>query len=986
MSSGYIFTYWFVAVVLSIPQLRHEIRQFERRPVNTFTEADQLAWADYGFISYTIFFTLIVIQLVLHVWADRRPLDTEYPKETGSNPTPEPFVGFVQSILFTWFDRFAWTGYRRSLEAEDMWDINPSDRSDEMVPVFDRHWKRSVEANRPKPGKSTGDAAPSPSTNGSIVPALFKSFGGTFVYCGVLKLVIELLSFANPQILALLIAFVADQTHPDWHGILYAVVLLLIATVTSLLNGQYQFLGALIGYRIRTVLISAIFRKALSISNAAKRNTTVGEIVNLMAVDAQRFFELIVYLHILWSGPLVIALCIYFLWQILGVASLAGLVVMILMLPLNGYVANKLKYFQVKQMAKKDERVKMMNEVLSGMKVLKLYAWEASFEAAINKIRAKELQIIKNSAVVNAYVFFIWNIIPFLVTVASFTVFVFADPENNKITPNTVFVSVALFNILRTPMTMFPVMITMVMQAYVSVVRINKFLNSEDMDEELVTKQPDAINAVSVEAASFSWGPDSDGKQSAVLHKVDLHVARGTIAAIVGPVGSGKSSLIASLLGETERIEGHVNTDGRMAYVAQQAWIQNATLRDNILFGLPYEHNFYQSVLEACALVQDLAILPGGDQTEIGEKGINLSGGQKQRVSLARAVYSRADIYLLDDPLSAVDSHVGKHIFDNVLGPAGILAKSTRLLVTHGISYLPRCDMIYVLSAGTVSESGEYGALLESRGAFADFIVQHLQGTEDDEELLAIRAALAEGGQHGEKLLQRAISQISQIADVPAYQRKLSTLSNGISSGRRGSTMSTSSRNNNGARRASKVSVSDRSVDREPMIDVVKLINKEEAAVGSIGIGVYLRYIRSIGWTFASLALLLNIVNQVVQVYSNTWLSQWSARPDANEPEVRDLYLGVFGAFGLGQAIALLGSSLFVALGCLNAAQVLHQNLLYQVMRLPMAFFDTTPLGRIMNRFSKDVDVVDTILPDRIRLWMAMFFNVSRNMYYYVFG
>lgn len=288
-----------------------------------------------------------------------------------------------------------------------------------------------------------------------------------------------------------MISFTADLEAPLWHGFLFAAVFFALAAVTAILNGQFQYTCFLCGYRIRTALISAIYRKALSISSAAKKNTTVGEIVNLMAVDAQRFFELIVYLHIVWSGPLVIALSLYFLWGILGVASLTGLVVMILMLPLNMYVANKLKYFQIKQMVKKDERVKVMNEILGGMKVLKLYAWEDSFETAVNKIRAKELQIIKNSAIVNAYVFFIWNMIPVVVTIVSFTTFVFVDPENNHITPNAVFVSVSLFNLLRMPMTMFPIMIQMVMQAWVSVVRINDFLNAENLDEFVVSQNKD---------------------------------------------------------------------------------------------------------------------------------------------------------------------------------------------------------------------------------------------------------------------------------------------------------------------------------------------------------------------------------------------------------------------------------------------------------------------------------------------------------------
>lgn len=289
----------------------------------------------------------------------------------------------------------------------------------------------------------------------------------------------------------LLINFTSAPEAPLWHGFLFVIVFFALAVLSAILTGQFQYHCFLVGYRIRTALISAIYRKSLTISNAEKKNTTVGEIVNLMAVDAQRFFELINYLHILWAGPMVIALCIYFLWEILGIASLTGLVVMILMIPLNAYVANQLKYLQVKQMFKKDERVKIMNEVLSGMKVLKLYAWEPSFQETVGKVRSKELQIIRNAAIFNAYSFFIWNIIPFLVTLFSFVAFVFIDPENNKITASTVFVALSLFNIMRLPITMFPVMITMIMQAWVSVVRINNFLNSEDLDPNVVTQHTD---------------------------------------------------------------------------------------------------------------------------------------------------------------------------------------------------------------------------------------------------------------------------------------------------------------------------------------------------------------------------------------------------------------------------------------------------------------------------------------------------------------
>ena len=245
-------------------------------------------------------------------------------------------------------------------------------------------------------------------------------------------------------------------------------------------------------------------------------------------------------------------------------------------------------------------------------------------------------------------------------------------------------------------------MIANMATAWVSIQRINKFLNNEEINPDNVTHHT-SENALSIASGTFTWGTEV-----VTLKNINLKVKKGDLTAIVGSVGSGKTSLVSALLGEMEKIGGSVNVDGRVAYVPQQAWIQNATLKDNILFGQPYDKKFYTQVIEACALTADLAMLPGGDQTEIGEKGINLSGGQKQRVSLARAVYSQADIYLFDDPLSAVDSHVGKHIFDNVISETGMLRGKTKLLVTHAVVYLPRVTEIYVMVNGEITESGSY--------------------------------------------------------------------------------------------------------------------------------------------------------------------------------------------------------------------------------------------------------------------------------------
>lgn len=265
------------------------------------------------------------------------------------------------------------------------------------------------------------------------------------------------------------------------------------------------------------------------------------------------------------------------------------------------------------------------------------------------------------------------------------------------------------------------------MMMIASLRRLNKFLNSKELDPNNVTNNPSEF-ALEINDGTFTWGGEEK-----TLKNINLTVKKGNFTAVVGTVGAGKSSLISALLGDMEKINGSVNVDGTIAYVSQMAWIQNATLQDNILFGKPLNKELYERVIHACALAADLSMLPAGDQTEIGEKGINLSGGQKQRVALARSIYSDADIYILDDPLSAVDSHVGKHIFDNVLGENSMLQKKTRLLVTHAISFLPKVDEIVVILNGEISESGSYKNLLAQKGAFAEFLIEYLQEHPDDE-------------------------------------------------------------------------------------------------------------------------------------------------------------------------------------------------------------------------------------------------------------
>lgn len=369
----------------------------------------------------------------------------------------------------------------------------------------------------------------------------------------------------------------------------------------------------------------------------------------------------------------------------------------------------------------------------------------------------------------------------------------------------------------------------------------------------------------------------------------------------MGTVGSGKSSLISALLGEMDKISGRVNTVGKIAFVPQQAWIQNATLQDNILFGRSMDRARYERVIQACALKPDLEILPGGDQTEIGEKGINLSGGQKQRVSLARAVYNDADIYFLDDPLSAVDSHVGKHIFEQVLGPKGILAKKTRVLVTHGITYLPEVDNIFVLKDGEVSEQGTYKQLLDMKGAFAEFLIQHLTEVNvESEDLEEIKAQLEVVASDELKAkLERAISATRARSDSQSESEsgKLTRQNSETSGGSGGS-----------LRRRNKSSESPQKDEKSAQNGAAnqKLIETEKSETGSVKWDVYKHYLKSIGWTLSIATVILNIVFQTFSIGSNVWLSRWSSDENAaNDTGKRNMYLGVYAAFGIGQGESL---------------------------------------------------------------------------------
>ena len=917
--------------------------------------------------SVFIHYPCLLFAFILNLFVDEAQRDKVSKK---AKICPEKNSSFLSQTTFWWIQSMIMTGIKRPLTQDDLWPLNREDQSDHATERFETKWNMSKKRkNRKRPHdrifiNDEGSTILEPCTKSekvtpkipkrSLFSALVRTFYPEFFEAAGFKLMYDILTFSRPLILKYLIQFISSGEW-EWRGYFYATLLFWITFAQSILTHQHVHSFLLMGMRLRSTIISVIYKKTLRLSNSAKKSSTVGEIVNLMSVDAKRFMDLTTYIHMIWSAPFQIVFALLFLWETLGVSAVAGIgSTFVILLPANTYIAYKSRQYGVKQMNLKDERIKLMNEILNGIKVLKLYAWEGSFQDKVLEIRDRELAVLKKAAWIKAVSVLLWNCAPFFMTMSAFAFYVLSSPDN-ILDAEKVFVSLSLFNIIRFPLQMIPDVITNLVQVHVSLGRLQSFVNNTELDPDCVTIDDNMHPSVQVRNATFGW---EEG--GSTLKNVSLDVEEGSLVAVVGVVGTGKSSLLAAILGEMDKTSGSVSVRGSMSYVPQQAWIQNSTLKDNILFHNPLDRIKYEHVVDVCELRPDLNALPTGDQTEIGEKGINLSGGQKQRVSLARAVYQDTDVYLLDDPLSAVDSHVGKNLFDNVIGPQGLLKNKTRVLVTHGVGFLSQVDKIVVLVDGTVSEVGSYSELLGHNGAFAEFLRNYTDVSGEQEK---------------------------KDEDKDVDETKLNVLSKEIHAHNTAHTNSTEIRHNGCEDNRLRYNSSDKEdIKIEEMrikdIDETeclmktteinegdKLVQDESVETGSVKLSVLMAYVHAVGPYLTCIILFLYFLLNAVTVGGNVWLSDWSnevhhANSTTNDDnDNRNLRLGVYGAFGVAQGIIVYLVIIIREFGAIRATMTLHKNLLRNVLASPMSFFDTTPIGRITNRFSKDVDVLDTFYP-----------------------
>ncbi|XP_035824257.1 multidrug resistance-associated protein 1-like [Aplysia californica] len=848
---------------------------------------------------------------------------------------PEELTSLLGKLTLNWITGIIWRGYRNGLKEEDVPRMAAHDRCQTLSPAFEKTWNKEVAVLQSRQGTEIEQTdafregkcqkeVQSPKVN--LLKVLLNRFGFEYLTYQSIKLFFELTMFVEPLLMGCLLKhFQHRDTEPAWKG--YAIVMGLFASSLISSTGHSRVWTSVdrLSKNIKSSLKMAVYKKALSARNEGKRDITTGEIVTLVADDCEKLVNASNIVFLILATPVQVSVALYMLYQQLGMGAFVGLAIMLSLIPLNAWVGKKLKKFEKEKSDTKDKRIKIMNEVLNGIKVLKLYAWEKSFLKKVMSSRDQEVSLHKKMCLIHAGIDFMFCTIPFMVRVGGFMTFVCLG---GYLDPSTAFVTTSLFAILNKPFSIMAIIIPEFVQASDALTKLNKFLNLEDIPEDIVKKTSVCEESITIKDGVFTWDRSSSKN---CIKNINVNIPTGQLVAIVGMVGSGKSSLLSAMLGEMEKVEGDVTVTDSTAYVPQEAWILNTSLKENVVFGSGYDTEKYNKVVDACALRDDFKLMSSGDKTLIGEKGINLSGGQKQRVSLARAVYADAGIYLLDDPLSAVDAHVGKHIFDQVIGPRGMLKGKTRVLVTHGVHWLPYVDSILVMKDGQIYESGTYKQLLEQNGVFSQFVQQvTLTGKNECE---SNRSTSDEG--------ETVFNQDDKPSDKTEGILKTEEVE------------SCSNKMENEVKDTEEETVED---------------DEEETQVGTLGMKVYMDYLKAFGFKYCIMCMVMFGLHMYFNESKDHLMAKWSDddllsnRLLAETQEYTDRtwnYLSSFTMYGVAEVLLSFGFiSLVLCRGC-EAAQHHHNKLLLNILRSPMSFFDLTPTGRIINRFSKDIGSVD---------------------------
>ncbi|XP_037084927.1 multidrug resistance-associated protein 7-like [Pollicipes pollicipes] len=850
-------------------------------------------------------------------------------------------------LTFWWTQPLMRRGRRRQLHTiADLHQLPRALSTDRVDAKFTACLRRRAAALQARVDADTLLEAPPPTSQVSLLGVLMRCFGVEYLLLGVLKFVADLSTFAGPLLLNAIIAFIEDEHQPMSRGYSYAAMICAANVIGVLCTTQYDYRLAKVGLKVRAAFIATIYRKTLDVPLAQLAKMSSGEVMTYMSVDTDRVVNLCSSFHAFWSLPFQFCVTLYLLYWQIGVSFLSGLAFAVALVPLNKWIANKTGEYSAGMLEHKDDRVKLTSEVLQGIRTVKFSGWESFFAGVIGVRRAEEVRYLKKQKYLDAWCVFFWATTPVLMCLLTFGTYVLLG---NQLTAATVFTTIALLNMLKSPINAYPWALNGLVDSLVSIRRVQRLLALPDLDPDQYYCPPDELPAdaadcdISIRQGFFHWGapppppPGSSEAESPAsssldasmsdlvyggnqrsqikLWDVSVNVRRGQVVGLMGPVGCGKSSLVYAVLGELIKEDGLVHLADRhrgVGLVSQDPWLQQGTVRDNILFGSAYNVEKYRSVIAACALTADLDSLPAGDLTQVTQNGASLSGGQRVRVALARAVYQDLRVYILDDIFSSLDPRVARHVMNACV--RRLLRGASVLLCCHQASLLRHADWLVVMERGWVSMQGPPAELLaEAPDSPTDPMVA---GSDDS----------------------------ASPPDSPAESEALDT------------------------------------------------VLAEERVLGAVRWPVYTAYYRAVGRCLAPLILASVICMQASSNATDLWLGYFvtgssapgnvtltvpllgvrlQAGPVAAPAGHQRRFFQVYGGIAaLNASLALLRSFLF-AYGGVRAARVVHDHLLQAVLQADLSFFAFNPVGRIVNRFSSDLFTIDSSLPFILNILLA---------------
>ncbi|XP_032234169.1 ATP-binding cassette sub-family C member 4 [Nematostella vectensis] len=829
-----------------------------------------------------------------------KKLENEEEKE---NINPKLRANILSKITFWWMNHIFYIGNKRPLEESDLYPLIEDDKAEYLTERLEKAWSKELEkipmGKKPRFWKALMRVCP------------------VSEYFYIIALVLT--DMANRMTLPVLLGFLISYLMGIRDlGASFRYVLPTGICLTSLgrnlAQHHYQNRSALLGMRFRAAATGILYNKVLRMSQSKLAKISSGHVINLVSNDIQRLDLATQNLFASLRSPFDLVVLGVLLWVLIGWQAVTGLAFALILIPYEAEMTGWVAKLRMQAARVTDRRLEVMNEVISGIRAVKMYAWEWPYRDVVRQIRRTEVLIMRKIYGILSSFASLQHTYDSVICLIAFITLVFTG---TRLTPYNIFTMVGLLSENRRSLVYgLTDGMQLIADCFASLDRIEHFLLIEELSEtggssrkascqeereEENEEEKEGEPYIRVNNVACHWnGTDV----SPVLSDINMDFNENKLVLVTGPVGSGKSSLLLTLLGELLPSEGSVKTRGEVVYVPQTAWVFSGTVRENILFSKPYDEERYQRTLEACDLAKDIVSLPQGDATILGERGASLSGGQKARVNLARAVYADGDIYLLDDPLSAVDAKVGKHIFENCI--TGVLENKIRILVTHQLQHLKNADYIMIMDRGAISHEGDYQQVQDSGLDLESLEEEFRQGWEKYHQLHDKEQPLSKEKQAVKKATKKDTS------------------------------------------------------DSEPIQGMAR--KAEERHVGTISAKLYWRYFRSgLHACLLILLVLLFLIAQASIISPNLWLVHMSRMKWVEQKH--KLNLIIYGCLVGGALFLAIIRGLLYYITTLRCSENLHDKMVVSILKTPVHFYDTNPSGRILNRFSKDIGIVDEFLP-----------------------